>query len=161
MTEEQSNNNHDRDVIKKKLAIQTGLPLSPTPAKQIVRDFDDDVIILDHYPLKEINTLKIGDKCICLNELVVDEEAGLIYLPQNYTGLLFLTYTYCIPEEAYDVIIDMIMDYDAEPGWDKHASSISEGGVTVSLDTSTGQWSQIQSLIDDLKNTYNCTARLI
>lgn len=160
-TEEIIDSEPTRELLIKKLAVQTGLPLSPTPAKQITRDFDGDVIILDHYPLHSINKIKIDKKCICLNDCLIDEESGLIYLDDNYTGLLYVQYMYCIPEEDYSAIIDLMMEYENTPGWDKRASSISEGGVTVSLDTSAGQWGVINSMITDLKNRYNATARMI
>lgn len=159
-TEENTNSNQ-RELLIKQLAVQTGLPLSPTPAKQIVPDFDDDVIIVDHYPIKSINKIMIDKKCICLNDCIIDEESGLIYLDQSYNGRLYIQYLYCIPEETYSHIIDLMMEYENTPGWDKRASSISEGGVTVSLDTSSGQWGVINSMITALKNQYNATARLI
>ena len=61
-TEEIIDSEPTRELLIKKLAVQTGLPLSPTPAKQITRDFDGDVIILDHYPLHSINKIKIDKK---------------------------------------------------------------------------------------------------
>lgn len=160
-TEQTNDSTKTKELLIKQLAVQTGLPLSPTPAKQIVRDFDDDVIILDHYPLHSLNKLMIDKKCICLNDCIIDEEAGLIYLDQSYNGRLYVQYMYCIPEAAYMPIIDLMIEYQNTPGWDKRASSISEGGVTVSLDTSAGQWGIINSMITDLKNQYNTTARLI
>ncbi|MBQ9024756.1 MAG: hypothetical protein IJ104_00605 [Methanobrevibacter sp.] len=158
---EEITNSKQRELLIKQLAVETGLPLSPTPAKQIVPDFDDDVIIVDHYPIQSINKIMIDKKCICINDCIIDEESGLIYLDQSYTGRLYIQYIYCIPEAAYSHIIDLMVDYENNPGWDKRAASISEGGVTVSLDTSGGQWGVINSLITSLKNQYNATARLI
>lgn len=150
-----------KEELIKRLAVQTGLPLTPTPTKQIDRHFDSESIILDYYPLKEITTIKVDENCICLEECLIDEDSGLIYLPKKYTGTLFLEYTYCIPEEAYMPIIDLMIEYENDLSWDKDASSITEGGVTVSLNTSVGKGPLIQSMINDLRYRYNATARMI
>ena len=144
-----------------RLAVQTGLPLNPTTATQIDKDFDGESIVLDYHPLKSIRRIMINRNCIMVNECLIDNEAGIIFLPKRYTGELYIQYIYCIPHEEFDAIIDLMIEYDETPGWDKRASSITEGGVTVSLDKSTGQYSVIQSMIDDLRLRYNTTARMI
>ena len=151
----------ERDKYVRKLAVQTGLPLTPTSATQIDVKFDSESIVLDYYPLKSIRKLMVDSNCIRLQECLIDKQAGIIFLPKRYTGKLYIQYTYCIPPEEFDAIIDLMMEYDNTPGWDKRASSITEGGVTVSLDTSTGSYALIQSMIDDLRLRYNTTARMI
>ena len=153
--------NTEREVFKKRLMVLTGLPLDPTPATQIERDFDSDSIIVDYYPIQSIRNIMIDKNCICINECMIDKSAGIIFLPKNYTGTLKIQYMYCIPETEYEAIIDLMVEYENTPGWDKRASSITEGGVTVSIDTSVGKGALIQSMIDDLKLRYNSTARLI
>lgn len=157
MTEE----NTEREVLKKRLMVLTGLPLDPTPATQIEKKFDNDSIVVDYYPIESIRKIMVDNNCICINECLIDKDAGIIFLPKKYTGDLFLQYIYKIPESAYSAIIDLMVEYDNDPAWDKRASSITEGGVTVSIDTSVGKGALIQSMIDDLKFRYNSTARLI
>ena len=152
---------NQREQLIRRLAVQTGLPLTPTPATQIDRHFDNDSIIVDYYPVKEVRLIKVDENCICLNECLMDKESGLIYLPKKYIGTLFLQYIYCIPEEAYMPIIDLMIEYENDLSWDKDASSITEGGVTVSLNTSVGKGPLIQSMINDLRYRYNATARMI
>ena len=152
---------NERGKYVKQLATLTGLPLNPTSATQIIPNFDGDSIVVDFYPIKSIRKIMINRNCIPVNECLIDNQAGIIFLPKHYTGELFLQYTYCIPKDEYDAIIDLMIEYDETPGWDKRASSITEGGVTVSLDTSTGKYAVINSMINDLKLRYNTTARLI
>lgn len=157
--------NNDDDAVRRKyvakLAVQLGLPLTPTPSTLIDPDFDGDSVIVDYYPLHSIHKIMVDSNCICVNECLIDKSAGIIFLPKKYTGRLIIQYLYCIPEEDYESIIDLMIEYDNTPGWNKRASSITEGGVTVSLDKSSGDFAVIQSMIDDLKRRYNTTARLI
>ena len=153
--------NTEREIFKKRLMVLTGLPLDPTPATQIERNFDNDSIVVDFYPIYSIRKIMIDNNCICINECLIDKQAGIIFLPKQYKGTLRIQYIYKIPEEEYSSIIDLMMEYDNDPAWDKRASSITEGGVTVSIDTSVGKGALIQSMIDDLKYRYNSTARLI
>lgn len=157
--------NNDDDAVRRKyvakLAVQLGLPLTPTPSTLIDPDFDGDSVIVDYYPLHSIRKIMVDSNCICVNKCLIDNQAGIIFLPKRYVGKLYIQYMYCIPKEEYSPIIDLMMEYENNPGWDKRASSITEGGVTVSLDTSSGQFAVIQSMIDDLKYRYNTTARLI
>lgn len=160
MTED-SEQDKQRESILKRLSIQTGLPLIPTNAIQIERDFDNDSIIMDYYPIKSICELKIDNDNICMDRCLIDKDYGIIFLPKQYTGTLCIKYIYQIPEDDYSALIDLIIEYENDPAWDKRASSITEGGVTVSIDTSVGKGALIQSMINDLKNKYNSTARLI
>ena len=168
------------NLLKQRLESEIGIPLTPKTIKQVELDFNNDVILTDYFPIHQITQLKIDDENITGYTLIEDE--GTIYLNKNYTGKLYLEYTYGLKEEEYLPII-RLMDaayllkeqgyeccgctmklYEADEldnSMMKNASSLKESNVTVSYDTGLSRGAIIQSMINNLRNRYNCTVRMI
>lgn len=149
-----------RETLKKRLELELGLPLTPKPSKQVDKDFDDSTIIVENFPITQINTLKIGGVTLTEDDYILDE-SGIIYLNDDYAGLLYLDYCYGLDESEYGALLDLMVDYENDTSWTKNASSISEKNVSVSYDTSQGKGARIQSMIQDLRNKYSCVVDMI
>lgn len=150
-----------REIMIKRLELELGLPLTPKSAKKIEKNFDDSVIILEHFPLQYINSIKINGNNICHKDYVVNESQGIIYLDYNVSGLLYVQYVYGLKPEEYDPLIDLMIEYENDNSLNKDASSIKENNVTVNYDTSLGKGALIQSMIQELRNKYSCVVEMI
>lgn len=147
--------------LKKRLELELGLPLTPKSVKKIERNFDDDQIIVEFFPINEINVLKIGEKILTNEDYFLNESGGIIYLTENHKGMLYLEYSYALDESEWKPLLDLMVEYENDNSWDKDASSIKENNVTVSYDTSVGKGARIQSMIVDLRNKYSCVVEMI
>lgn len=150
-----------REQMIGRLELELGLPLNPKSAKKIEKNFDDSVILLEHFPLQYINSIKINGNNICPDNYVVNESQGIIYLDYNVSGLLYVQYVYGLKPEEYDPLIDLMIEYENDNSLNKDASSIKENNVTVNYDTSLGKGALIQSMIQDLRNKYSCVVEMI
>lgn len=166
MSEEEITNldrlDESKALIIKKISAYIGVPILPTNFTQFEK-FDGETLHVNMFPIKEVTNLTIDNKSI--SDFIVDNQAGLIYFPQHYTGFLKLKYTACLTETDYSLYIEPLVEdmieYETDSGWTKNASSISEGDVSISLDTSIGKGALIQKKLDNLKNMFNTYARMI
>lgn len=163
MTEENSIENEDllKEKLLKRLEVEVGLPLIPKSAKELERNFQGSEILLSHYPLKEIKELKIDGETIDLDDVIILEDEGTVHLPREYSGDLYVEYTYGLPENEFIPIVDLMMEYELDDDWKKDVSSVKEINVSVSYDTSLSKGATIQNMINDLRNRYNCLVRMI
>lgn len=162
LEETQGNSEEDlKETLKKRLELELGLPLTPTLCKLMDNSFDDDLIMLQNFPVKSIKSLKIGEDILSEEDYVVDESKGIIYLKAHYSGFLYLEYDYCLSEAEFMPLLDLMMEYESDNGWDKNASSIKENNVTVSYDTSLGKGAIIQNMINDLRLRYSVYVEMI
>lgn len=150
-----------REKLKKRLELELGLPLAPKLGKQVEQSFEDNVILIEDFPVQNIRTLKIDDKIFTEEDYILDEEEGCIYLKENHKGFLYLEYCYCLPKSEYEPLLDLMFEYENDNSWNKDASSIKENNVTVSYDTSVGKGARIQTMIADLRNRYHCYVEMI
>ncbi|MDO5818728.1 MAG: hypothetical protein Q4P11_00180 [Methanobrevibacter sp.] len=163
MTEENSIENEDllKEKLLKRLEVEVGLPLIPKSAKELERNFQGSEILLSHYPLKEIKELKIDGETMDLDDVIILEDEGTVHLPREYSGDLYVEYTYGLPENEFIPIVDLMMEYELDDDWKKDVSSVKEINVSVSYDTSLSKGATIQNMINDLRNRYNCLVRMI
>lgn len=150
-----------KETLKKRLELELGLPLTPTTCKVMDNRFDDDLIMLQNFPVQSIESLKIDDYTLTEDDYVLDESKGIIYLKEHYKGFLYLEYIYCLNEDEFMPLLDLMVEYESDNGWDKNASSIKENNVTVSYDTSLGKGGKIQGMIDDLRSRYSVYVEMI
>lgn len=161
---ESSNNTSNdelREVLKKRLELELGLPLTPQASKKIEPHFDDDCILVENFPIQSITTFKIGNKILSEDDYILDGSKGIIYLNNCSSGFLYLEYTFCLSENEYGPLLDLMVEYETDTGWNKNASSIKEKDVTVNYDTSLGKGALIQSMISDLRNKYSCYVEMV
>ena len=150
-----------KEKLKKRLELELGLPLTPQLGKQVEQSFEDNVILIEDFPVQNIRTLKIDDKIFTEEDYILDEKEGCIYLKENHKGFLYLEYCYCLPKSEYEPLLDLMVEYESDNSWNKDASSIKENNVTVSYDTSVGKGARIQTMIADLRNRYHCYVEMI
>ena len=150
-----------KEKLKKRLELELGLPLTPKPTKKVEPNFDDDLVMVEDYPIQRISTFRIGKNTLGEGDYILDESKGIIYLNNHYNGLLYLEYCYGLDEDEYDPLLDLMVEYETDTGWNKNASSIKENNVTVNYDTSLGKGALIRSMIDDLRNKYSCVVEMI
>lgn len=162
-SDDSSNNTSEdlREVLKKRLELELGLPLTPKSCKKVEPHFDDEYIMVENFPIQSVTSLKIGNKIFNAEEYILDESKGIIYLKSQCSGLLCLEYTYCLSDDEYGPLLDLMVEYETDTGWNKNASSIKENNVTVSYDTSMGKGARIQSMINDLKLKYSCYVEMV
>ena len=56
---------------------------------------------------------------------------------------------------------ETIVASQLDNSWDKNASSIKEGDITISYDTSIGKGALIQKTLNDLNNRYSTYIRML
>ena len=160
-TIEGSSDNDLEETLKKRLELELGLPLTPQLGKQVEQSFDDDIILIEDFPVQRIKTLTIGDKTLTSEEYILDESEGCIYLKKPQKGFLYLEYCYGLDESEYKPLLDLMVEYENDNSWNKDASSIHENNVSVSYDTSVGKGARIVAMIQDLRLKYSCRVEMI
>ena len=121
-----------------------------------------DTLVLEEYPILNIEHLIIDGAELNNDEYTVSYENGIIYLNQPYRGNVKVEYTSGFSQELYNVFIESLIgdliSYD--PSVDT-VSSMSEGDTSINYDTGSLLGSRINRKIDDLRNTFCVKARLI
>ena len=150
-----------KETLKKRLELELGLPLTPKTVKQVDMRFNDEIILLDNFPVIEIKLIRIDSRELVSEDYMLVENEGTIYLNEHCSGRLYVEYTYGLPEEDYLPLLDLMVEYENDTSWKKDASSISEKNVSISYDTSQGKGARIQAMIQDLRNKYACVVDMI
>lgn len=153
------------ELVKSQITQKIGVALEPTSFTQIEKNFSGNILIVDNFPINEIQNLQISKVHLTSNDYIIDYNSGIIYLNETYNGFLKIDYTACISTNDYSMYIlpliyDM-MEYQLDTGWDKNASSISEGEVTINYDTSLGKGAKINNTLNDLEERYSAFCRMI
>ena len=121
-----------------------------------------DTLVLEEYPILNIEHLIIDGAELNNDEYTVSYENGIIYLNNPYHGNVKVEYTSGFSQELYNVFIESLIgdliSYD--PSIDT-VSSMSEGDSSINYDTGSLLGSRINRKIDDLRNTFCVKARLI
>lgn len=150
-----------RDNLKKQLELELGLPLTDKFTKELYKSWNGSEILLENYPLQDIRQLKIGNNIIDIEECILFEDEGIIHLPKEYHGDLYIEYAYGIPEKEYKPLLDLMVEYETSSDWKKDATSVKEGNVSINYDTKLSKGALIQEMINNLRNKYNCIVRMI
>ena len=121
-----------------------------------------DTLVLEEYPILNIEHLIIDGAELNNDEYTVSYENGIIYLNQPYRGNVKVEYTSGFSQELYNVFIESLIgdliSYDPQVD---SVSSMSEGDTSINYDTGSLLGSRINRKIDDLRNTFCVKARLI
>ena len=149
------------------LTGSTNLPLQATNHKTIINNFNDKIVELDHYPVKEISSLKIGGSELSTDDYVLDNSLGILYFDSVLNGLLTCSYVSQVDDDVVDnkvnpLIVDIIR-YRISSNFsvDGVTSSVKEGDVSVNYDTSSSLGNLILSRINDLKNSYSIRIKMV
>ena len=150
------------DLKKEEIIALTGLPVDPVTRKQIIKRFRGDVFETDWYPICKVDSFKIDNVELTVDEdYVLDESAGIFYLTQIRQGLVVIEYHQKISDDVVSgkinpLISDMVLYHlsntDTNMG---EITSIHEMDTSISYDTSNNLGNRIYSRIDALKQI-NC-----
>lgn len=147
-----------------KAKVLVNIPnLTPHEEYDIVRDFEGDVYVTSYYPIidDESLTLLIDDKPI--TPQLVNYEKGIIFLHNDYEGILTCSYKAGIAEEEINKDLLPIVAQLVQEGAGRNVSSITEGDVTVSYNiTNTGvDETSLDALIRNFRAKYDTMIRWV
>lgn len=151
--------------VKSSLSQRLDFPAEPTQFKQIEDDFNNKKLIVDFFPVLEINSLKIDETIIEDVDYEIDNDLGIIYFKNTHQGFLKLEYVAGLTEEQYNqyitpLLLDM-MKYNLSDDTFKDVSSMTEGNVSISYDSNLGQGALIQQKISELNGRFATFLRMI
>lgn len=114
-------------------------------------DFDGETYMTEDYPIHpESVSLSIDDAAIAPERITKE---GIIYLDNIYHGKLSCTYTVGLDGADVENYLLPIVVYMVKDKEGKNVSSIQEGDINISYDTTSN--AQISMLIERLTNKYN------
>lgn len=149
-------------IVKAQISARLPVPLTPTEYTQTSRVDNAKCVLLDFFPVTSITNISINDS---VPDYYLDSPDGLIYFKHRQHGLLQVTYFVGLSGEDYaQYILPLIFDmlkYNLMTGWDKDASSIKEGDVSVNYDTSISLGALIQSRLNALEAKYGVYVRMV
>lgn len=116
-------------------------------------NFDDDCIMVGDYPVKEGTVVVTLDDEVITPTKITSE--GIIYLPSRVNGHLSVRYTVGLSGEDINQYLLPIVVYMIREKEGQNISSINEGDISISYDTSNGVNTQMSQLIQDLKHKYS------
>jgi hypothetical protein len=152
-------------IVKAQIEARLPLPLTPREYTQFMVLDHTLRVVLDFFPVTTINSITVDDEVIVTEEYRLDCNDGVLYLKNPLHGLLKVVYMIGLSEEDYtQYILPLILDmlkYNLSNGWDKDASSIKEGDVSVNYDTSLSLGALIQNRLNNLETRYGCYVRMI
>lgn len=150
------------DLKKEEIIALTGLPVDSVTRKQIIKRFRGDVFETDWYPICKVDSFKIDNVELTVDEdYIIDETAGIFYLTRIRQGLLVIEYHQKISDDVIagkinPLISDMVFYHLSNDNKDMgEITSIHEMDTSVSYDTKNNLGSRIYSRIDALKQI-NC-----
>lgn len=150
-----------------KLQGLTGLSINPIIREFLIYDYEGKMLQFDFYPVQCVNQLCINEKIVDDDKYVLDEGLGVLYFKTLMNGVLKCKYTTYVPDEIITSIINPLLvdmlSHDINKGfnWEGEYSTVKEGDVSVSYDTSTGLYNSIQDRINNLKFMYSGRAKLL
>lgn len=137
--------------------------ITPHEEYDISRDFEGDVYVTSYYPLIESEpiTLTIDEKPII--PTLINYEKGILFLSTEYEGVLTCKYTTGILEEELNKDLLPIVSQLVQEGAGRNVSSITEGDVTVSYNTTnTGvDETSLDALIRNFRAKYDTIIRWV
>lgn len=147
----------------RELAGLIGLDIEPSHRIQTVSDFKGKRLRLDFYPVLDLVQLKYNGCPLKSCKYTLNEKLGIITFKDYLHGPVTVKYLSGFSEDLINgfinpLIADMVADTlskDKSLGLVDGVSSIKEGDVSVSYDTSNSRTNRINSRIEDIKNRFS------
>lgn len=143
------------------LLSEINCTLDPVEHEDIFLDYNgEDKILLDYYPVTNINSIKIDGTQINSDEYILKPSNGVIKFESNRSsGVLNVKYITQVSETIITsrltpLLLDWLI-YDLDPESSDGLSSIKEGDVSINYDTNNSTLVNLQSRLKDLKNQFN------
>ena len=150
-----------------KLIGMTGAPILPESVTEMVYDFSGKMFQFKKYPVSKVDCVCVNGNPVDSEKFVLDGDLGVLYFTRTFTGLLKLKYTVELSEGVIDSLVNpLLVDmfaHDINKGFtfDGEYSTVKEGDVSISYDTSSGLYSSMQDRINQLKFMYSYRAKLL
>ena len=149
------------------ITAYVGFDINPTLHKEIRKGFSDDMYEVDYYPVLSVESFKIGNKSLTSDDYVLDDEQGILYLHSALSGLLVLSYSSGISDNAFNskikpLLFDMAK-YTLTTGFSGVGAmtSIKEGDVQVNYDATSSLGGLIIGRLNNLRASYQCRVKVI
>ena len=155
--------------IVNELIGYTNVPITPVNHTTLIKDFYDDVLELDYYPVTEITSLRIGQKTLDCTEVLeaCDRDLGILYFKSPLRGFLNVEYSCQVSDTVIDTIVNPllvdIIRYRLTNNFRDNGpvTSMREGDVSLNFDSNNSLGSLIQGRIKDLKALYSIKIRVL
>lgn len=126
---------------------------------------EDKVTLLDYYPVQYISKVLLDDKEYSGLVKRVDKHNGIIYFCESVTGEITINYTTGWTEDNIKkfitpVLVDLMVS-GLKYGNEGRISSLHEGDVSVTYDTSVNSLLDVNNRITDLNKRFSVRARLL
>lgn len=142
-----------------------GFDIVETSHKQYIRNYHDNLLILDYLNVLEVYQVLVNNKELCESEYTLDENLGILYFNNTQNGFLIIKYLCGLNETQLNTLIkplllDMIT-YKLDDNPERNATSIKEGDISIGYDTTQLLGQRINTRIQELRNSYTTKVRLI
>lgn len=136
------------------LIVKTGVNFNDLKRQYFERDYNNDSVILDEYPVSEIESVKIDGEIINPKEYSLFKPDGIIYFNYDHHGNLLVDYVIELSDEKLiflkNIILDMfVLTVNDDPLL--YATSIKEGDSSITMDLSFTLQSNIEKMINEFK----------
>lgn len=146
-----------------------GVNIEEKQESQTIRYFNDDRIRLLYYPVQGIESITLKNEEMDCSHYTLDHNLGLVYFDKIYNGMITVNYISSMSEDEINnvvspLLVDMILYDILNKGKDPNngiVSSVKEGDVSVNYDTSSTLGNRIWARVDELRNRYARTARVV
>lgn len=145
----------------------TNLEICPVSHKDIVRGYSGSVYEVDFYPVTEVVSLQVGSTTLTSDDIVIDNERGILYFDTPLSGMLVIEYTSCVTDMVFikkvkPLLFDMVKYvFTSKSSVNGNVSSVKEGDVQVNYDTSSSLGGLIEARMNNLKSEYSCKIRML
>ena len=149
------------------LSGRIGAPIQAQSFKEMLRYFQGDMFELNHYPVIDISSVRVGSENLSNDDYVLDERLGIIYFHNPQRGFLVVEYSSCLDDVVINtkinpLVFDMIKYSLTNNFSDKgNVSSIKEMDTQINYDTSSSLGSLIESRINQLKGNYSVRIKVL
>ena len=125
----------------------------------------DKLTLVDYYPVQYVTSVSVEDKEYSGLVKRVDKHNGIIYFTETVTGELTITYTTGWTEDKIKryitpLLVDLMVT-GLKYGNEGRISSLHEGDVSVTYDTSVNSLLDVNNRITDLNKRFSVRARLL
>lgn len=144
-----------------------GLDIIPVHRKETSHHFRGEKLRLDFYPVKEMHAVIVDGEYLKHKDYSVDYNLGILrFKNKQYGSNVTVEYLSGLSDDDMETLIkplisDMVIYTltSTDPSSPEGLSSVKEGDVSVSYDTSNSRGALINNRITDIRNRFN-SARL-
>lgn len=149
------------ELAASNLSSQTGVDILPVTRSDLLINptFDSQYYMLGHYPVEKIEEILVNNIAISENDYTLDKNLGIIYFNKVPSGeKVEIKYISKISDSYFEsnmktLLMDVLL-YDLDDSFNKGATSVKEGDVSINYDTTTSLGATIVKRIEDIRNNF-------